>query len=145
MPETCWADYKCNKAFNNIQLVFFSTLIQLSLPHNTFYLRLQRPGIPMGKHFVKPLLLMSRRIWNIKVKPTALEERRWIEMAQKRRGFGIQVLFLGNTLGTRGRTARIRQPRLLVAESRHCLKQSTVTSFGHVTTESVFRVTLKHF
>ena len=24
MPETCWADYNCNKAFSNIQLVFFS-------------------------------------------------------------------------------------------------------------------------
>jgi len=26
--ETCWADYKCNKAFSSIWLVFFSTLIQ---------------------------------------------------------------------------------------------------------------------
>jgi len=87
MPEIYWADYKCNKPFSNIKLVFLSTLIQLSLPHNTFYLKLRRPGIPMGKHFVKPLLLTSRRIWNIKVNPTAMEEGRWIEMAQKRRGF----------------------------------------------------------
>jgi len=43
----------------------------------------------MGKYFVKPLLLMSRRIWNIKVNPIAMEEGRWIEMPQKRRGFGI--------------------------------------------------------
>jgi hypothetical protein len=41
----------------------------------------------MGKHFVKPLLLMSRRIWNNKVNPTAMEEGRLTEMAQKRRGF----------------------------------------------------------
>ena len=27
VPETCWADYKCNKALSSIQLVFFSTLI----------------------------------------------------------------------------------------------------------------------
>jgi hypothetical protein len=43
----------------------------------------------MGKNFFKPLLLMSRRIWNIKVNPTAMEEGRWLEMAQKRRGIGI--------------------------------------------------------
>ena len=27
MPETCWAYHKCNKAYSDIQLVFFSTQI----------------------------------------------------------------------------------------------------------------------
>jgi len=26
VPETCWADYKCKKAFSSIQLDFFSML-----------------------------------------------------------------------------------------------------------------------
>jgi hypothetical protein len=37
----------------------------------------------MAKHFVKPLHFMSRRIRNINVNPTAMEEGRWKEMAQK--------------------------------------------------------------
>jgi len=41
----------------------------------------------MGKHFVKPLLLMLGRIRNIKVNPTAMGEGRWIEMAQKHIAF----------------------------------------------------------
>jgi len=32
---------------------------------------------------------MSRKIWNIKVNPTAMEEGRWIEMAQHVGVFGI--------------------------------------------------------
>ena len=36
MPETCWADYKCSKAFSSIQLVFFSTLILRCTVKHTF-------------------------------------------------------------------------------------------------------------
>jgi hypothetical protein len=43
----------------------------------------------MGKHFVKPLLLMLRRIRNIKVNPTAMGEGRWIEWLRNVSVFGV--------------------------------------------------------
>jgi len=87
---------------------------------------------------------MSRRIWNIKVNPTAMEGGRWIEMVQKRRGF-LLLSSVPRECVKYTKPNCLREPRLLEAESRHCLKQSTMTSFGHVTAESNFRVTLKCF